>query len=123
MPVHTMAKLTVIARVTGTSSRTMGRPKICRRIGAKPEVTLFKPRGVPACELDIVMLEMDELEAVRLADLNGLYQEAAAEKMHISRTTFGRVLGSAHQKIADALLHGKALAFNTDKEKESARAI
>jgi len=62
---------------------------------------------------------MDELEAVRLADLNGLYQEAAAEKMHVSRTTFGRMLGSAHHKIADALLHGKALAFNTEKKTAS----
>jgi predicted DNA-binding protein (UPF0251 family) len=95
----------------------MARPKICRKIGLNPTVTVFKPRGIPACELTIVTLEMDELEAIRLADLEGLYHEAAAEKMHVSRTTFGRVLEGAHKKIADALLHGKALVFNTKEEK------
>jgi predicted DNA-binding protein (UPF0251 family) len=95
----------------------MARPKICRQIALKPTVTVFKPRGIPASELDIITLEMDELEAIRLADLNGLYQEAAAEQMHVSRTTFGRVIESAHKKIADALLHGKALIFNTEETK------
>jgi predicted DNA-binding protein (UPF0251 family) len=54
-------------------------------------------------------LTVDELEAVRLADLQGLYQEQAAEKMNVSRQTFGRIIESAHKKIADALVNGKAL--------------
>ena len=61
--------------------------------------------------LEAVNLTVDELEAVRLADLEGLYQEAAAEKMRISRQTFGRILESAHKKIADALVNGKALSI------------
>ena len=94
----------------------MARPKICRRIALNPTITVFKPRGVPASELEIITLEMDELEAIRLADLEELYHEDAADQMHISRTTFGRALEKAHKKIADALLHGKALVFNTKQE-------
>jgi len=52
---------------------------------------------------------VDEFEAIRLTDLEGLYQADAAEKMNISRQTLGRILESAHKKIADALVHGKAL--------------
>lgn len=59
--------------------------------------------------LEEVTLTLDELEALRLADFNGLYQEQAAEKMNISRATFARIIESARRKVADALLHGKAL--------------
>ncbi len=59
--------------------------------------------------LEEVVLTMDELEAIRLADYEGFYQEQAAEKMNISRTTFGRTLESAHRKVADVLIHGRAL--------------
>jgi len=59
--------------------------------------------------LEEVDLTLDELEAVRLADLEGLYQEDAAVKMNVSRQTFGNIVTSAHKKIADALLNGKAL--------------
>ncbi len=54
-------------------------------------------------------MTLDEFEAIRLADFQGLYQEAAAEQMHVSRATFGRILESAHRKIADTLVGGKAL--------------
>lgn len=60
-------------------------------------------------ELEEVNLTLDELEAVRLADLEGKYQEQAASKMNISRQTFGNIVVSAHKKIADALLNAKAL--------------
>jgi predicted DNA-binding protein (UPF0251 family) len=55
------------------------------------------------------VLTLDEYEAMRLADFDQLYQEHAAGKMHISRQTFGRVIESAHHKIAEALIHGKAI--------------
>jgi predicted DNA-binding protein (UPF0251 family) len=61
--------------------------------------------------LEHVTLTVDELEAIRLADLQGLYHEQAAEKMNISRQTFGRILESAHKKIADVLVNGKALSI------------
>jgi predicted DNA-binding protein (UPF0251 family) len=74
-----------------------------------PQSDYFKPRGIPLSMLEEVVLTVDEFEAVRLADLEGLYQEQAAEKMNISRQTFGRIIESAHKKVAEALVHGKAL--------------
>ena len=59
--------------------------------------------------LEEVNLTLDELEAIRLADLRGLYQEDAAKKMNVSRQTFGNIINSAHKKISDALLNAKAL--------------
>jgi uncharacterized protein len=87
----------------------MARPPCCRKIGFSPNVVYFKPRGIPCSSLKEIILTRDELEAVRLADLEALYQELAAEKMGISRPTFGRIIESAHRKIADALVNGKAL--------------
>lgn len=74
-----------------------------------PESNYFKPRGIPLSALEEVVLTVDEFEAIRLADLEGLYQEGAAEKMGISRQTFGRIVESAHMKVAEALVKGKAL--------------
>jgi predicted DNA-binding protein (UPF0251 family) len=87
----------------------MPRPFICRRISCKPRTDYFKPRGVPISSLEEVNLSMDEFEAIRLADLECLYQEKAAEKMKISRQTFGNIINSAHKKIAEALIKAKAL--------------
>ncbi len=87
----------------------MPRPHCCRRITGKPAASVFKPVGVPVAELDEVVMTLDEFEAVRLADLKGLYQEQAAEQMSVSRATFSRIIDVAHRKIADALVHGKAL--------------
>lgn len=87
----------------------MPRPPCCRRIARSPAATLFKPAGVPARFLAEVVLGVDELEALRLADLEGLYQEEAAARMGISRSTFGRVVEQAHQVVARALVHGLAL--------------
>ena len=87
----------------------MPRPCCRRQIGFVPGVTYFKPAGVPLRELEEAVLALDEVEALRLADLNGLYQEEAAEKMKISRPTFSRIVEGARRKVADALIHGKAL--------------
>ncbi len=87
----------------------MPRPCRCRRIRCHPDVSCFKPRGIPFDRLEEVILKLDEWEAVRLADWEGLYQEEAAQKMEISRQTFGNIIESAHKKIADVLLHAKAL--------------
>ncbi len=89
----------------------MPRPRNCRRVGRKPASNYFKPRGIPLSALELVNLTFDELEAIRLADLDGMYQEEAAEKMNVSRQTFGRIIESAHKKIADALVNGKALSI------------
>jgi len=87
----------------------MPRPFKCRRVRCKPDMNYFKPRGIPVDSLEEVPLAMDELEAVRLADLEGLYQEDAAAKMAISRQTFGNIIAAAHKKIADCLVNAKAL--------------
>lgn len=89
----------------------MPRPRRCRRVGQLPQSSYYKPRGVPLSVLEQVGLTVDELEAIRLADLEGLYQADAAKKMDVSRQTFGRILDSAHAKIADALVNGKALSI------------
>jgi uncharacterized protein len=89
----------------------MARPCKCRWIGRGPDVTAFKPCGVPGWTLDTVELGLDELEAIRLADLEGLYQEEAAERMGVSRPTFGRLVESGRRKVAEALLGPKMLMF------------
>jgi predicted DNA-binding protein (UPF0251 family) len=89
----------------------MPRPRNFRRVGCLPQATYYKPQGIPLAVLQHMNLTVDELEAIRLADLQGLYQEQAAEKMNISRQTFGRIIDSAHKKIADALVNGKALSI------------
>ena len=87
----------------------MPRPQCLRRIACRPSSGLFKPAGIPAARLQQTVMTLDELEALRLADLLGLYHEAAALQMKVSRQTFGRIIESAHRKVADALIHGKAL--------------
>ena len=93
----------------------MARPVHCRRVGSMPESDYFKPRGIPLSVLEEVVLTVDEFEAIRLADLEGLYHEQAAEKMNVSRQTFGRIIESAHKKVAEALVQGKALKIEGGK--------
>ena len=69
----------------------------------------MKPHGVPASDLDAIELQLDELEAIRLGDMDGLYQEEAAAEMGISRATFGRLIGQARRKVANALVNGKMI--------------
>lgn len=78
----------------------------------------FKPRGIPLVQLDEVVLNLDELEAIRLADYEGLYHEQAAEKMNISRPTFGRILSEARRKVAEVIVEGKALNIKKDIKME-----
>ncbi len=87
----------------------MPRPKKMRWIGWRPGVTYFKPQGIPLRTLQITMLSVDELEALRLAHLLGYSQEQGAEAMNVSRATFGRILEQAHIKISEALVTGKAI--------------
>ena len=86
-----------------------GRKKLQRTIEADHSGICFKPCGIQRNTLERVQLFEDEMEALRLADYEGLYQQKCADKMGISRTTFSRLIVSAHKKIADALLHTKAL--------------
>ena len=87
----------------------MGRRQLWRKVSSIPLITYFKPAGIRMAELGEVRLLVEEAEAIRLKDLEGLEQEECAQKMNISRSTFSRILDSARQKIADALLNGKAI--------------
>jgi predicted DNA-binding protein (UPF0251 family) len=87
----------------------MGRQPLWRRVDFVPQVIYFKPAGIPLAHLQEVRLLVEEAEAVRLKDLQGLEQDECAQRMNISRPTFHRVLGAARRKLADALLNGKAI--------------
>ena len=91
----------------------MPRPKKCRCINCRLDASYFKPRGIPLTELEEVSLSLDEVEALRLADLEGRYHEDAAGEMKISRATFGRIVNEARRKVAEALIRGKALRIET----------
>lgn len=87
----------------------MPRPIRCRRVFFRPDITLFKPVGISLRQAETVTLRSDELESIRLLEIENLNQEAAASKMQISQPTFNRIIKSARKKIADALINGKAI--------------
>jgi len=106
-----------------------GRYRTSRFIEVIPEVTFFKPAGVPVWNLEIVEISFPEIEALRLVDYEGLTQEKAAVQMGISRRSLWSDLNSARKKVAYALSHGCALQItgttvdkasaDAEKEKES----
>jgi predicted DNA-binding protein (UPF0251 family) len=85
------------------------RPIKNRLVAYNPDVSYFKPRGIPMVDLAEVCLTVDEREALRLADLDGLSHEDSGQCMGVSRATFGRILHKARQTVADALINGKAI--------------
>ena len=87
----------------------MVRPRNLRCLRFNPEVLYFKPRGVPMSILEEEELLHDELEALKLHDVDGLSQIEAAKKMEVSQPTFGRILDKAYKKIARAIIKGKAI--------------
>ena len=87
-----------------------------RHIDADHSGICFKPCGIKRVNLERVELFEDEMEAIRLADFEGLYQQECADKMGISRTTFSRLIELARKKIADALLHTKVLKILKEDE-------
>ncbi|MCU0615278.1 MAG: DUF134 domain-containing protein [Desulfobacterales bacterium] len=87
----------------------MVRPLKDRYVAFNPEVSYFKPRGIPMFELEEIRLTVDEREAIRLADMLGMSHEEAGRQMGVSRATFGRILQQARRKVADALINGKAI--------------
>jgi uncharacterized protein len=90
---------------------TVSRPAKPRFVTREPCVDFFKPRGIPLQDLEKESLTVEELEAIKLTDIEGLYQENAAERMEVSRPTFQRVLKSARGKVARCLVDGKALGI------------
>ena len=88
--------------------------RIRRRIRGRFNHKCFKPCGIPQKELDTIILSNDEIEAVRLMDLEGLYQAQAADMMEVSRPTFARIISNAREKIAFALINGKNLEIKEE---------
>ena len=84
----------------------MARTAKCRRVCAEPQTRWFRPE----CPTQQVQtLSVEELEALRLCDLEGLEQEEAARMMEVSRGTFQRILYAARQKAASALVNGMSI--------------
>ncbi|HHE76446.1 MAG TPA: DUF134 domain-containing protein [Candidatus Parcubacteria bacterium] len=90
----------------------MVRPIKKRRVSFNPNAVYFKPRAIPLSNLEEVVLRTDELEALRLCELENMPQIKAAKKMGISQSTFQRIVVSARKKIAEALVKGKAIKIN-----------
>jgi predicted DNA-binding protein (UPF0251 family) len=87
----------------------MPRPKRCRRVCFDPSYRVFKPQGVPMTRLSSIEMGTDELEALRLSDVEDLSQAEAAKSMEVSQPTFNRILSGARAKVARALTQGVAL--------------
>ena len=89
----------------------MPRPQDNRIVHEPPLFSEFKPMGVRGRNLEQILLTLDEFEALRLADYNGLMHAEAADEMEISRSTFTRLIEKARKKIADFLIQGKLLTI------------
>lgn len=90
----------------------MPRPTCRRRIGFQAKTIFFKPAGIPLGDIQEIVIGHDEVEAMRLKNLLGFPQEEAAGRMGVSQPTFHRLINAAHQKIADAIINGKALRID-----------
>ncbi|MFH1427877.1 MAG: DUF134 domain-containing protein [Patescibacteria group bacterium] len=87
----------------------MPRPRLRRRIGWRHHSYFYKPQGVPMRNLDIVEITAEEVEALRLKNIEELDQNECAKKMKTSQSTFQRILASAYKKISQAIIKGKAI--------------
>lgn len=87
----------------------MARPTKWRKIENIPSIPYFIPSDRDIPEIDKNILKLEELEAIRLKDLEGMEQEECAARMEVSRPTFQRILISAREKIADSLINGKSI--------------
>lgn len=87
----------------------MPRPKKWRKIEFVPTFEFFKPAGIPKNKMQMINLKIEELEAMRLKDIEGFNQAECAEKMAISRQTFQLIIESARKKVALALTEGKGI--------------
>ncbi len=101
----------------------MPRPPKPRFVEFIPQITYFKPAGVPLHALDEISIGVDELEALRLKDIEGLEQEECAQRMNLSQSTFQRMLAAGREKVARALVEGKAIRIEGGNFKLLPRAF
>ena len=89
----------------------MTKPKKERTVAAPPSVVYFKPQGIPMFQLKKVVIHVEEYEALRLSDVEKLTHAEAADKMDVSRPTFTRIIQSAREKLANAIINGNAIVI------------
>ncbi|HPU94781.1 MAG TPA: DUF134 domain-containing protein [Candidatus Gracilibacteria bacterium] len=92
----------------------MPRPRLTRRIGSNPNVTFYKPQGVPLRMLESIELTHEEWESLRLKHTENLNQTNAAKKMRTSQSTYQRILSSAQKKLGNAVVKGNAIKITKD---------
>ncbi len=90
----------------------MSRRRACRRVSFNPQIRNFKPQGVPLRNLETITLRAEEVEALRLKNIEGFDQNTCAQKMNTSQSTFQRILASAYQKMSDAIINAKAIKID-----------
>ena len=90
----------------------MPRPKLRRRICFFPNITYYKPQGVSMRLLKVVELTLEEVEALRLKNVEGLNQTKCAKQTKTSQSTFQRILNLAQKKVSKALINGMAIQIN-----------
>ncbi len=92
----------------------MARPKKCRNLSCRYiEEYFFKPAWIPINNLQIIELEKDEIEILKLVNLEGKTMQEGAEKLKISASTFNRNLNATYKKLSEALIYGKAIKINS----------
>ena len=89
--------------------RELGRPRKCRRIGFGHRMNFFKPQGIPLKDLEVIELLVEELEALRLKNIENKSQDECAKIMKTSQSTFQRILSEAYRKISIGLVKGRAI--------------
>jgi predicted DNA-binding protein (UPF0251 family) len=110
MPVRALGAANDRRKAFGNAQqKEMPRPRKRRRVWHEPRPAIFKPVGMPLDQLKAITLLHEELEALRLVDLEGHHQEVAAEEMSISRSTLQRIVSEARYKVVQALTYGAAL--------------
>jgi len=92
------------------------RPRKGRKIRLNPDVTFYKPQGVPLKQLETIEITLEEWEALRLKNIEELNQTQAAQKMETSQSTFQRILANAQKKLSTAIIQGKAIKINEKKQ-------
>lgn len=87
----------------------MPRPPKWRKVEFIPDIQCFVPLNAQSKNVGENILKIEEIEAIRLKDIEKFEQEECAEKMEISRQTFQRILAKGREKIADSIINGKAI--------------
>lgn len=98
----------ILQSYTATVMPRNKKMRYCRKVEG---YNLYKPSGIPLSQIEIIELGLDELEAMRLCDYDGMQQGEAADVMGVSRGTIQRLLEAGRRKTLDALVRGKALSF------------